>query len=77
MFSVAADETWPMMADRVFTSIPFSRDMVAKVCPYGIIRTNRKTLALQGVGWFVLVLFPAKSPAKNRHNEGSQKRGVT
>lgn len=23
-----------MMVDRVFTSIPFSRDMVAKVCPY-------------------------------------------
>ena len=43
MFSVVAEEICPMMVDRVFTSIPFSRDMVAKVCPYVIIRTNPET----------------------------------
>ncbi|MDE6996659.1 MAG: hypothetical protein K2P04_02120, partial [Oscillospiraceae bacterium] len=59
-----------MMVDRVFTSIPFSRDMVAKVCPYGIIRTNRKTLAVQGVDWFILILFPQK-----RHLNGGYGRG--
>ena len=30
---------------------------VAKLCPYGIIRTNRKTLALQGVGGLSLFFF--------------------
>ena len=30
--SVVAAETWPGMAERVFTSIPFPRAMVAKVC---------------------------------------------
>ena len=38
-----------MMADSVFTSIPCSSDMVAKVCRYGIIKTNGKSLYFQWV----------------------------
>jgi len=37
---------------------------VVMICPYGIIRTNRKTLAVQRVGWFILILFPPISPQK-------------
>ncbi len=36
-----------MTADRVLTSIPCSRALVAKVCPLGIIRTNRESLYFQ------------------------------
>ena len=43
---------------------------VAKVCPYGIIRTNRKTLALQRAGWFVLILFPLKKALEWGLREG-------
>ena len=60
MFSVVAEETCPMMVDRVFTSIPFSRDMVAKVCPYGIIRTNRKTHYYQGCSGVVKRAYDTK-----------------
>ena len=43
-----------------FMGMPLFRSRLAQVCPYGIIRTNRKTLDLQRVEWFVLILFPLK-----------------
>ena len=46
---------------------------VAAVCPYGIIRTNRKTFAVQRVGWFVLILFPLKTALKWSLQEGGEK----
>ena len=36
-----------MSGDSVFISIPCSSALAAKTCPYAIIRTNRKNLALQ------------------------------
>ena len=39
-------------------------DRETNECPYGIIRTNRKTLAAQRVDWFVLILFPPIFPQK-------------
>ena len=51
-------------------------DLMA-VCPYGIIRTNRKTFALQRVERFVLVLFPLKTPPKWGSGEGVKKQGCT
>ena len=62
--SVKAAVACPRLPCTVFTSSPFWRERTANVCPYGIIRTNRKTLALQRVGWFVLILFPSNSPQK-------------
>ena len=44
------------------------------VCPYGIIRTNRKTLDLQRVERFVLILFPLKRPPKWGPGRGAKKR---
>ena len=38
----------PSMLDTVFTSMPFCKARVAKVCPYGIITTNRKSPVFQG-----------------------------
>ena len=49
----------------------------AAVCPYGIIRTNRKTLDLQWVERFVLILFPLKTPPKWGSGEGVKKQGCT
>ena len=43
---VKAAVAWPKFPCMVFTLSPFWRDKTAKVYPYGIIRTNRKTLAL-------------------------------
>ena len=51
-------------------STPFCRASVANVCLYGIIRTNRKTLALQRVGWFVLILFPLRKALEWGLREG-------
>ena len=51
--------------------------IVAQVCPYGIIRTNRKTLALQRVEWFVFILFPLKTPPKWGSGEGVKEQGRT
>ena len=34
---------WPRIPDRVLASTPLVRAWVAKVCPYGIITTNRKS----------------------------------
>ena len=49
---VAAD-TWPSMAESVFTSMPCCSESVAKVCPYGIITTNRKRPIYQGFEGFL------------------------
>ena len=54
----------------------FCTKFVAQVCPYGIIRTNRKTLALQRVERFVLILFPLKTPPKWGAGEGVKKQGL-
>ena len=61
----------------VLISSPARRDATAKLCPYGIIRTNRKTLAVQGVNWFVLVLFPPNPLQKIGATREAKKRGVT
>jgi hypothetical protein len=61
------------MAERVLTSTPFCRASTENVCPYGIIRTNRKTLALQRVDWFVLILFPLKPALEWGLREGGEK----
>ena len=58
-------------------STPFWRASVANVCPYGIIRTNRKILDLQWVERFVLILFPLKTPPKWGSGEGVKKQGCT
>ena len=64
------DERFPING-RSFAKI------VAQVCPYGIIRTNRKTLDLQWVERFVLILFPLKTPPKWGSGEGVKKQGCT
>jgi len=38
----------PRIVDKVFASTPLVRAWVAKVCPYGIITTNRKSPVFQG-----------------------------
>ena len=61
-----------MMVDRVFTSIPFSRDMVAKVCPYSIIRTKTETLVAQGdsdLSLFFFHLFSLKKALLEARSE--------
>ena len=58
-------------------STPFCKASVANVCPYGIIRTNLKTLAVQGVDWFVLILFPLKTALKRGLREGVINKGCT
>ena len=40
---------WPRIPDRVLASTPLVRAWVAKVCPYGIITTNRKSPVYQGL----------------------------
>ena len=45
--------------------------MVAKVCPYVIIKTNRKTLVPQRVSDLSLFFFHAKSPHKRRLRRGA------
>ena len=57
-------------------STPFCRASVAKVCLYGIIRTNRKTLAVQRVDWFVLIHFPLKNGREMGPARGGDKRGL-
>lgn len=66
-----------MIVESVLVSIPCSREADANVCLYGIIRTNRKTLAVQGVNWFVLVLFPPNPLQKIGATREAKKRGVT
>ena len=46
---------------------------MAKVCPYGTIRTNQETLALQRVDWFVLILFQLKAALEWGLREGGEK----
>jgi len=48
-------EKCPSMPDTVLISTPFWRASVAKVCHYGIITTNGKSLDFQGVSAFVAV----------------------
>lgn len=57
-------------------STPFCRASVANVCPYGIIRTNRKALAVQGVGGLSLFFFHQKMALKWGLREGGDKRGL-
>lgn len=45
----------PSIAEQYFIGIPASRTLVAKVCHYGIITTNGKSLDFQGVSAFVAV----------------------
>ena len=56
---------------------PISTSRLAWLCPYGIIRTNRETLALQRVGWFVLILFPLKTALKWGLRKGVKNQGCT
>ena len=46
---------WPRIPDSVLASTPLVRACVAKVCHYGIITTNGKSLDFQGVSAFVAV----------------------
>ena len=52
---MVALDTWPRMVDSVLISIPWASALVAKVCHYGIITTNGKSLDFQGVSAFVAV----------------------
>jgi len=64
----------------VLTSLgaaPLDRRLLVNVCPYGIIRTNRKTLALQRVDWFVPILFPSNPLKKIGVAREAKKRDVT
>ena len=70
MFSVVVTLLCPNEEDTVLTSAPLLMSKEAFKCPYGIIRTNRKTLALQRVGWFVLILFPLKKALEWGLREG-------
>ena len=51
--------------DGVFASTPFFREKVAKVCPYGIITTNRKSpvesRVLRFSVWFFILFQTEKS----------------
>ena len=49
---------------------------VVKVCPYGIIRTNRITLVAQRVERFVLILFPLKNGLQMGFAGGGDKTGL-
>ena len=60
--SVKAAAWWPRLPWTVLISSPARRDATAKLCPYGIIRTNRKTLVLQRVGGLPLFFFHQKRP---------------
>ena len=68
---------WPSLWDTLATSAPLVIAMLAKLCPYGIIRTNRKTLAVQWVDWFVLILFPLKTALKWGLREGVKNLSCT
>ena len=59
------------------TSTPCWIAKVANVCPYGIIRTNRKTIALQRVDGLPLFFFHWKWPPKWGYGEGVIKQGCT
>lgn len=50
---------------------------VAKVCPYVIIKTNRKTVAAQRVSGLSLFFFHSKTPQKQGVREGVIKADVT
>ena len=60
MSAVVEKVLWPSQICICFIGMPLLSRRLAHVCPYGIIRTNRKTLAVQRVDWFVLILFPLK-----------------
>ena len=70
-------ELHPPRAMMYFSGVLSATIMEAAVCPYGIIRTNRKTLAVQGVDWFVLILFPPDPLQKIGATREAKKRGVT
>ena len=68
---------WPRIPARVLASTPLDSAWVENVCPYGIIRTNRKTLAEQRVDWFVLILFPLKTALNEVYGRGVINGGCT
>ena len=49
MFAVVEKLLWPSHYWISFMDTPFFNSRLAQVCPYVIIRTNRKTLAVQGL----------------------------
>ena len=55
MLSVTATSECPSSRARVAASQPRLTQLVAKVCHYGIITTNGKSLDFQGVSAFVAV----------------------
>ena len=57
MSAVVEKVLWPSQIWICFIGTPLLNSRLAQVCPYGIIRTNRKTLALQGVGGLSLFFF--------------------
>ena len=64
MLAVVEKSLCPSQSGICFSGTSFASKSEAQLCPYGIIRTNRKTLALQWVSWFILILFPSICPAK-------------
>ena len=70
MSAVVEKVLWPSQICICFIGMPLLSRRLAQVCPYGIIRANRKTLALQRVGWFVLILFPLKKALEWGLREG-------
>jgi len=55
LFSVIFTLECPKISLRLLISNPSSTHLVAKVCHYGIITTNGKSLDFQGVSAFVAV----------------------
>lgn len=63
----------PRSIETLFGSAPFSISRVAKVCRYGIITTNRKSLYFQGVWAFVVfysIPFPSWKLTKTIKKKG-------
>lgn len=59
-FSVVTIEAWPMRFWMMRMGTFCSISLVAKVCPYGIIRTNRKTHYYQGCSGVVKRAYDTK-----------------
>ena len=70
MSAVVEKVLWPSQIWICFIGMPFASRRLAQVCPYGIIRTNRKTLVLQRVGGLSLFFFHQKRPSNGVYGRG-------
>ena len=63
---MVAEETWPMMEDKVFTSIPCSRAMVAKLIQTG--QNNWPIAVLLALGVVVMAAGVVMISRKRKRN---------